>query len=685
MFPLLGFVWVEFDVENGPCVRDTFCSQGDDVESFQASELFSTAAKDFIAFHAMPDSTSFSSEISKLEDSLFFFHVPCTLLYETELASKFWKNNGPCTSKFCYETVEPVAHSLFRVSVSKSAPRGYNQSAVVAVCTTSMSISFVRTLLYIVADKLFQNGTLCRNQVEQELRSMRFQWLQIITEEKDAQSISKRTLKFLDSHLVVTGDYISCPCGSTRRWCIHTVNVSQGELSSYESMKTRDFPITSLVKPNCTVPFFHEFDLYLCFSENLSYLWTLWELMMLGEPVLVVSSTPARACSAVGCLLSLLVPLLPVSLNWQSYFVIQDLEENRPANSNNNNNYYLFGITNAFLCRQWKQAKHILFIGQPVDRHSEMYPALYLKTKYSRKFRENKRFLKALKNCSQGLAACVVLREYFREMTLTVLRLFHSFFVPLNVQEMKQNTERIGRNDNDDLVNIFMQSPPAFRFLDKTTFPTDHDIEASCIMNLLSSKRDALVNKFLLDKKHLFYSSLNDHVSESDSSDEEEDSETEESIQLSRNLDSLQLHPRNKAAASHSRRKSDGSDDVHSKSSSIRRKLYAASRHRKLNKRKSVVRQFVKDFMNSPVFEEWFHKQSSQSEYRWFIRYKQYMTALLSKLETLQGRRWQLPNRWRNKIEAHVDYVRQMGDSEMECRLLNIFTSWNQLANTAKE
>lgn len=323
MFPLLGFVWVEFDVENGPCVRDTFYGFNNHKTTYEPSEVLSATAKDFIAFHAMPDSTSVSSEISKMEESLFFFHVPCNLLCETELASYFWNDSGPCQGNFCYQAVQPVAHSLFRVTANQKARRGYDQSAIVAVCTTNVSTSFIRALLYIVAGKLFQEGTLSKNEMEKELGFLRHQFLQIMSGNEEKENSVRNCVKFLATELIVSGDYVLCPCGLTRQWCIHTVQFSDEESNLCSSMKTRDFPIIPLVKPNCNIPFFHEFDLYRCFSENLGYLWTLLELMMLGESILVVSSTPSQACSTVGCLLSLLVPLLPVDVNWQSYFIIQ--------------------------------------------------------------------------------------------------------------------------------------------------------------------------------------------------------------------------------------------------------------------------------------------------------------------------------------------------------------------------
>ncbi|GJQ11142.1 hypothetical protein GpartN1_g2933.t1 [Galdieria partita] len=678
MFPLLGLVWVEFDVENGPCVRETFYPSCEDTSSFERRDVFSTSAKDFIAFHAMPDSTSVSSEVSQMEDSLFFFRFPCSLLLETELAGQFWNSNRPCQSKFCFQTVEPVGHSLFRVTASESARRGYSQHAIVAVCTTSLSTCFVRPLLYLVASRLFQYGRLQKSEIEQELGYLKLQWLEILAEVegKDGTGTLVKKLTFLNSSLLLRGDYVLCPCGSIRHWCIHAVEVTDEEPNLYNSMKTRDFPITSLVKPNCSVPFFHEFDLYICFSENLGYLWTLWELMMLGESILVVSSTPARACSAVGCLLSLLVPLLPITVDWQSYFVIQDLDESKDKEYQH---YSLIGITSAFLCRQFEQARNVLFIGQPVDRHSEMYPSLYLKTKYCPKFRKNKRFLKALQYSSQRLATCVILREYFREMTLTILRMFHSFFVPLNAQEMKPD---VTSHDEDDVVKILMQSPPKFRSLDKATFPSDDDIEVSSVMSLLSSKRDALANKFLLDKKHLFYPSLSDRLSENDenvsSEGEEDDSDADdESSELSRNLDALQL-----SGKVHHVRTRFGSDDHVKKG--IRHKLKEASRHRKLSKRKVIVRHFVKDFIHGPVFEEWFSKRRLLAEHRWFVRYKQCITNDLSKLEKWD-RIWQLPSRWRSQMETHINYVRQMGESELECCLMNSFTQLEMAVKNSKQ
>ncbi|KNE58310.1 hypothetical protein AMAG_05118 [Allomyces macrogynus ATCC 38327] len=63
--------------------------------------------------------------------------------------------------------------------------------------------------------------------------------------------------------------------------------------------------------------------LYPTFKDLVNHLWTLWELTLMNEPIVVVSSCPSLTSAAVEGILSLVRPLA-VSLDYRPYMTIQD-------------------------------------------------------------------------------------------------------------------------------------------------------------------------------------------------------------------------------------------------------------------------------------------------------------------------------------------------------------------------
>lgn len=61
------------------------------------------------------------------------------------------------------------------------------------------------------------------------------------------------------------------------------------------------------------------------FHAHLDSLWALWELVVLGEPILVQGDTPRACGEAVWCLVEMVAPL-EYGLSWRPYFTVQDPE-----------------------------------------------------------------------------------------------------------------------------------------------------------------------------------------------------------------------------------------------------------------------------------------------------------------------------------------------------------------------
>ncbi|KAM7471156.1 hypothetical protein LguiA_009339 [Lonicera macranthoides] len=96
-----------------------------------------------------------------------------------------------------------------------------------------------------------------------------------------------------------------------------------GGLSFEESVSS----LAPLLPTNQSVPqgLFHDSDLFGTFRGLLLQLWVLWEMLLIGEPILIIAPTPPQCCEAVAGLVSLVAPLL-FSVDFRPYFTIHDPE-----------------------------------------------------------------------------------------------------------------------------------------------------------------------------------------------------------------------------------------------------------------------------------------------------------------------------------------------------------------------
>ncbi len=83
-------------------------------------------------------------------------------------------------------------------------------------------------------------------------------------------------------------------------------------------------------------------------------LWTLWELLLVGEPLLVFCQTPGQSSSVVASLVSLVLPLR-YGGQWRPYFTIHDSDFRHftQASAYANGNC-IVGVTNPFFLREFK-------------------------------------------------------------------------------------------------------------------------------------------------------------------------------------------------------------------------------------------------------------------------------------------------------------------------------------------
>ncbi|EOY20935.1 hypothetical protein QUC31_007106 [Theobroma cacao] len=126
---------------------------------------------------------------------------------------------------------------------------------------------------------------------------------------------------------------------------------------------------------NQSVPqgLFHDSDLFGTFKGLLLQLWLLWELLLIGEPILVIAPTPPQCCEAVASLVSLVAPLL-YSVDFRPYFTIHDPEFAQLNSLQEGDKYppMVLGVTNLFFLKALRNIPHIVSVGSPAPNSSRV-------------------------------------------------------------------------------------------------------------------------------------------------------------------------------------------------------------------------------------------------------------------------------------------------------------------------
>lgn len=120
----------------------------------------------------------------------------------------------------------------------------------------------------------------------------------------------------------------------------------------------------SPLNPSIPQGIFHEADVFGIFRGILMQLWELWELILIGEPLLVIAPTPSQCCEAVAALVGLVAPL-PCSVDFRPYFTIHDpdfvllnsLREGEQVPP------MILGVTNLFFLKVMRTLPHVVSVG----------------------------------------------------------------------------------------------------------------------------------------------------------------------------------------------------------------------------------------------------------------------------------------------------------------------------------
>ncbi|KAH9508011.1 Protein dennd6a [Bulinus truncatus] len=190
------------------------------------------------------------------------------------------------------------------------------------------------------------------------------------------------------------------------------------------------------------LPSLHEVDIYSSFLSILPHVQLLWELVLIGEPIVVMATSPTITCNTVQALVNMIAPLKFCS-DFRPYFTIHDSEFREYTTKTQAPPPVILGVTNPFFAKTLQHWPHIIRIGEmgPVGSSPKLAnkvkkatalktldsnPGVY--TRYKSYLTKDKMILKRLMKGSQLKrpveAQNAILRRHLLELT-------QSFMIPL--------------------------------------------------------------------------------------------------------------------------------------------------------------------------------------------------------------------------------------------------------------
>uniref|UniRef100_A0A8C1A7I5 DENN/MADD domain containing 6B n=1 Tax=Cyprinus carpio carpio TaxID=630221 RepID=A0A8C1A7I5_CYPCA len=121
-------------------------------------------------------------------------------------------------------------------------------------------------------------------------------------------------------------------------------------------------PPKNLLPAPTVLPSVHELDLFKCFQSVLIHMQMLWELMLLGEPVVVMAPSPTVSSETVLALVSAIAPLRYCG-DYRPYFTIHDSEFKEYTTRTQAPPNVILGVTNPFFIKTFHCWPHIIRLG----------------------------------------------------------------------------------------------------------------------------------------------------------------------------------------------------------------------------------------------------------------------------------------------------------------------------------
>ncbi|XP_024971118.1 protein DENND6A isoform X2 [Cynara cardunculus var. scolymus] len=365
LHPLLSLNCIVFspDLDSSPFGWNSFrfdLEQGQLIEECYPPGCLTPEEELDIAFSSFPDSVSQHHNRSSIHDSMFFFRIqrrgsfPAKNISTSEMvevdgkevpsAEKVPKrldySEKGCDPKYLYGFV------FNRQRHDERLKRGGEQKSVVILSNYPYS-SLFKPLLQIMGPLYFDIGRKALDCIAASMST----WDAPLPGHLMELPIGNATLK------------VNLPPA-------HSLSFD-GEVLFEESASS----MAPLLPTNQSIPhgLFHDSDVFGIFRGLLLQLWLLWELLLVGEPILIITPTPPQCCEAVASLVSLAAPLF-VSVDFRPYFTIHDPHFAHLNSLREGDTFppMLLGVTNLFFLKALRNIPHIISVGSPAPNSSRL-------------------------------------------------------------------------------------------------------------------------------------------------------------------------------------------------------------------------------------------------------------------------------------------------------------------------
>ncbi|KAM6436358.1 protein DENND6B isoform 2-T2 [Liasis olivaceus] len=294
------------------------CAVTFDLELGQALERTS------VCYLAFPDSYSGS-----LGDTQFSFRFRRSAGRRRAAPEGDWRSSREAPPGLQPEPAHLFGYAYFRQARDRSARRGYFQKSLVLVSRLPY-VNLFHSLLHLVAPEYFEKLDPCLEAVCSEID----QW---------PPPVPGQTL-----NLPVMGVVIQVRIPS--------------RVDKPDSCPVKPLIQENLLPAPLILPSVSELDLFRCFQSVLVHIQLLWELILLGEPLVVVAPSPAVSSEVVLALASCLAPL-KYCCDFRPYFTIHDSEFKEYTTRTQAPPSVLLGVTNPFFIKMLQHWPHILRLG----------------------------------------------------------------------------------------------------------------------------------------------------------------------------------------------------------------------------------------------------------------------------------------------------------------------------------
>ncbi|XP_062990525.1 protein DENND6B isoform X2 [Elgaria multicarinata webbii] len=307
------------------------CAVTFDLELGQAIELvyppdcaLAEKEKTSICYLSFPDSYSGS-----LGDTQFSFRFRQSGGQRSVLFGDDFEYDREAPISLQRESAHYFGYVYFRQVKDSSVKRGYFQKSLVLVSRLPY-VNLFQSLLQLIAPEYFDKLDPCLEAVCSEID----QW-----------------------PLPVPGQMLNLPVMGV---------VIQVRIPSRVDKPGSD-PVKPLSQENLLpapliLPSICELDLFGCFQSVLIHVQLLWELMLLGEPMVVMAPSPAVSSEVVLALTSCLAPL-KYCCDYRPYFTIHDSEFKEYTTRTQAPPRVVLGVTNPFFIKTLQHWPHVLRLG----------------------------------------------------------------------------------------------------------------------------------------------------------------------------------------------------------------------------------------------------------------------------------------------------------------------------------